>query len=95
MTIDNMKTPPCVLVSKREREGSEGKKYYFIGIVSESKVTGELGVSEEIYRSISEELFYKPYVFSVTFNDSPKYGSYLTVNFFEAYQPQDRRVKAS
>lgn len=86
MTLNNLKTGPCVLVSKRIREGKEGKKYYFVGIVNDNKVTGELGVSESLYNSISDSDLYKPYIFSVTFNDSPKYGSYLSVDSFMPYQ---------
>lgn len=95
MTLNNLKTPPCILVSKRVREGAEGKKYHFIGIVEESGITGELAVSEDLYKRISDEFMYKPYILKVSYNDSPKFGSYLTVNDFELYQPQQKGKASS
>lgn len=94
MTLNNLKTPPCIIVSKRFRDGTEGKKYYFMGVVEDSGITGELAVSEDLYKRISPDHMYKPYILSVSYNDSPKYGSYLTVNDFELYQPQGAKGKA-
>lgn len=96
MTLNNLKTPPCVVVSKRVREGAEGKKYHFIGVVEDSGITGELAVSEDLYKRISSDHMYKKYILSVSYNDSPKYGSYLTVNDFSLYQePQTGKAKTA
>jgi hypothetical protein len=81
MTLGNLVTGDCILVSKREEKSRDGKStFYRIGIVDDLGVTGELGVSEELYRMLSKDIMFKPIKLVVTYRDSPKYGSYLVVD---------------
>ena len=86
MTLGNLVTKPCVFVSKRFEVSKDGsKKFYRIGIVGDDSVTGELSVSEEIYNAMDDDMRYKPFIFVVTYHDSQKFGSYLSVDSFRPY----------
>lgn len=74
------KAENCVLVSKKETLGKEGKKYYTIGISQNRSDVAEFSVSEEIYKSVTENLFYKPVLVLLQYRETKNYGSFFQVS---------------
>lgn len=69
----------CVLVSKKEKEGKDGNKYYSIGICQNRQDIKDFGVTLKVYNSVPESLFYKPITLTLEYVETKDYGSFLRI----------------